>query len=192
LVEIGHQVWKVVQIGNLYLDGDRFPPKLNNFENELFFHRGYPRTLVFLFVQSLDFIQVKLLNSVLMVLNLLGQLVLVVLADAFGQERFELQKAALDTFDDLLAGQDEAQLLVEDLATMAESIELEVERRLYEILVDGSQPLWQIQKIKLETDEVFCPLRKVNAHHRFFCRHGLLVLLLVRGLLVKVAHARLT
>ena len=63
-----------------------------------------------------------------MILNLLGQLILVVLADAFSQEGFELQKATLNTFDYFLAGQDEAQLLVEDLATMTESIELEVER----------------------------------------------------------------
>ena len=63
-----------------------------------------------------------------MVLDLLGQLVFVVLADAFGQERFELEEATLDTFDYLFPREDEAQLLVEDLATVAEAIKLEVER----------------------------------------------------------------
>ena len=63
-----------------------------------------------------------------MIFNLLGQLILFVLADAFDQEGFEFQKATLNTFDYFLAGQVEVQLLVEDLATMTESIELKVER----------------------------------------------------------------
>lgn len=63
-----------------------------------------------------------------MVLDLFGQLILVVFADAFSQEGLELQEAALNTFDDFLAGEDKAQLLVEDLAAMAEPIEFKIER----------------------------------------------------------------
>ena len=50
MIEIGHQIRKVVEIRDLNLNGHRLAAKLNDLENELLFGRGYPWTPIFLFI----------------------------------------------------------------------------------------------------------------------------------------------